>query len=137
MCAACPIGRGEEVIAELHDLLTAEYGEFADMGFTFRQAQLYLEPAVCLLFCHQPAFPHALESGMGINALAAQRAICQGAHGQIRVPVGGHIGIAGGVVGTDIVGGGGVDCLFPKENGGRAEMGLAAAVGALDVDSFH
>ncbi len=87
-------------------------------------------------FVHQSAFPQLFESGVGINTLAAQRTVRQSAHRQAGVPVGGHVGIAGRVVGTDIVRGSGVDCFFPKEDRGRAEVGWAPQYGHLMLTRF-
>ena len=137
MCVSCPIGRREETVAELYDLFTAERGKLADVGLALRQTELHLEPAVCLFLVHQSAFPHLFEGGVGINTLTPQRTIRQGTHGQTGVPVGGHIGIAGGVVGADIVRGSGIDGFLTEENRGRTEVGLSTAVGTLDVDSFQ
>ena len=134
---SCPVGRSEKTVTEPYDLFTAKCGEFAYVGLTLRQSKLHLEPAVCLFLVHQAAFPQPFERGVGVNALAAQGPVRQGAHRQIGVPVGSHIGVAGGIVGTDIVRGGGIDCFLAEENRGRAEVGLGSAVGALDVDSFH
>ena len=134
---SCPAGRSEKTVTELYDLFTPECGELADVGLTLRKAKLHLEPAVCLFLVHQAAFPQPFERGVGVNALAAQGPVRQGAHGQIRVPVGGHIGIAGGKMRTDIVGGIGIDCVLTEENRGGTEKGAGSAVGTFDVDSFH
>lgn len=127
----------EKAVAEADDLLTAEGGKLGDVGLTLRQTELHLKPAVRLPLCHQTAFPQPFEGGVGVDSLAAQRPVCQGAHGEVRVPVGGYIGVAGRIAGTDIVGRGGINCFFSEEYGGRTEQGLGAAVGTFDIDSFH
>ena len=105
------------------------------MGFALRQTELHLEPAVGFLAGHKALLPEPVQRDMGLPPLLTQGPVCQRTHRQVAVPVGGHIGIAGGEAGTDVdlLAGGGA--LMHHRRGPEERLG--ATVGTLDVDAFH
>ena len=96
---------------------------------------MYLEPAIGLFAGHMDLLPEPVQDDVGLPPLLPQGLICQCPHGRMAVPVCGHIGVTGGIAGTDIdlLAGSGV---FMYHRRGPEER-LGAAVGALDVDVFH
>ena len=107
------------------------------MCLRFRQAKLELEPAVRLFPRHDAASNQLVQGGVRLHALAAQVPVRQRAHGQQGVPVGRHIGVAGGIPGAYIELGPRVICMITIDHGGWPQVCPGAAVGAFDVDPFH
>lgn len=102
------------------------------MGFALRQTELHLEPAVGFLAGHKALHPEPVQRDMGLPPLLTQEPVCQRTHRQVAVPVGGHIGIAGGEAGTDVDLLAGCGVLMYHRR--RPETRLGTAVGALDVE---
>jgi len=122
-------------VAQTYDLVAAELREAPDMGLALGQTKLHLEPAVGFLPGHKPLLPEPIQSGMGLPPLFPQLLVRQCAHGKVVLPMGGYVGIAGGVTGAD------VDlipwpCMTAHQRSGP-EKRWSAAVWTFDFDSFH
>ena len=106
------------------------------MVLRFRQAQFELKPAIRFFPAHQVTLPQLIEHCMSLNTLA-QFGTLTNTHWQASIRVGGHIGIAGRIAGTDAVGGGRIIGFEAVHHRCRAQERPGTAAGAFDVDSFH
>ena len=76
--------------------------KFVSEQLRLRQTKLYLKPAVGFLSGHVALFPEPVQGNMGLTAFLSKLPVCQSAHRQMALPVGGHIGVAGGIPGAYI-----------------------------------